>query len=244
MLNKYTYSPFGENTGLPGSVIGYTGQRYDPETGLYYYKARHYKPSIGRFLQPDPIGYAAGMNMYGYVHNDPVNRIDSNGTEESFIQKLDRNAGYIVDGFVNDSRIHGIIDAGGSIAGFNHSDLTRGVMAGGLIGAAKSGAGDVSTHRENTSAKFRGDGLESSHSVSQNQSKELGINPKDTATMKVDPHYHQSEVPKHPKGTPISETYAQNLRAHAKYSAEIGRANEGNIVKMMQIDMQQGPLRR
>ncbi|MBU6451040.1 MAG: hypothetical protein KGS72_04625 [Cyanobacteria bacterium REEB67] len=80
VLNKYTYSPFGENTGLPGSVIGYTGQRYDAETGLYYYKARHYKPSIGRFLQPDPIGYAAGMNMYGYVHNDPVNRTDPMGT--------------------------------------------------------------------------------------------------------------------------------------------------------------------
>jgi RHS repeat-associated protein len=65
LLHQYTYSPFGETSSLSGSVIGYTGQRYDSETGLYYYKARHYKPSIGRFLQPDPIGYSAGMNMYG-----------------------------------------------------------------------------------------------------------------------------------------------------------------------------------
>ncbi|WP_418202202.1 RHS repeat-associated core domain-containing protein [Anaerohalosphaera lusitana] len=38
----------------------YTGRRYDPETGLYYYRARMYSPTLGRFLQPDLIGYADG----------------------------------------------------------------------------------------------------------------------------------------------------------------------------------------
>ncbi len=65
----------------PGNAgrFGYTGQTWLPEVGMWYYKARMYSPTLGRFLQTDPIGYADGMNWYNYVGSDPVNYRDPLG---------------------------------------------------------------------------------------------------------------------------------------------------------------------
>jgi RHS repeat-associated protein len=87
----YTYDPYGNcfSNGTACSSIGepyrFTGQRLDSETGCYYYRARIYCPSIGRFLQTDPVGYKADLNLYAYAGNDPTDKDDTLGLESAEI---------------------------------------------------------------------------------------------------------------------------------------------------------------
>lgn len=79
LINRY------DEYGIPASGnVGrfqYTGQVWLSEADLYHYRARSYDPTIGRFTQPDPVGYVAGANLYAYVDADPVNLIDPLGLD-------------------------------------------------------------------------------------------------------------------------------------------------------------------
>ena len=74
-----TYDEFGIPSNTSFGLFGYTGQMYLRYLGMSFYKARVYSPTMGRFLQPDPIGYGDGLNWYNYAHGDPVNGSDPSG---------------------------------------------------------------------------------------------------------------------------------------------------------------------
>ena len=81
---EYTYEPFGETT-TSGSANGnpsqYTGRDNDG-TGLYYYRGRYYSPALHRFISEDPIGVRGGLNLYGYVGNNPISYTDPFGFDK------------------------------------------------------------------------------------------------------------------------------------------------------------------
>src|SRR5687768_1395205 len=85
-LNVNRYDEYGIPSSGNAGRFQYTGQTWLPELGMYYYKARIYSPTLGRFLQTDPIGYGDGMNMYDYVGGDPVNLTDPLGLQGDVIE--------------------------------------------------------------------------------------------------------------------------------------------------------------
>jgi RHS repeat-associated protein len=83
LAQTYTFDSFGKQTASSGSVVNpfqYTGRELDSETGLYYYRARYYDPSVGRFIGEDPIRFSGGINFYAYAENRPLYFIDPLGT--------------------------------------------------------------------------------------------------------------------------------------------------------------------
>jgi RHS repeat-associated protein len=77
----YNYEPYGTTTtsgAASNNSITYTGREYD-NTGLYYYRARYYSPTLQRFISEDPIGLAGGINTHAYVEGNPISRVDPTG---------------------------------------------------------------------------------------------------------------------------------------------------------------------
>lgn len=83
-VQAYDFDSFGNIVGISGSLtqpFTFTGREYDPETGLYFYRARYYDAKAGRFISRDPIGFAGGINQYRMVSNNPLNFTDPLGLD-------------------------------------------------------------------------------------------------------------------------------------------------------------------
>ncbi len=114
VVERYVYDPYGQRTaktptwgprmvnGIYSFKNGFQGKRYDSNTGLYHFNFRDYSPSLGRFMQVDPIGYLDGMNRQQFVGSNPVNWVDPLG-----LKRAEMGPGMLPDA---------AIDGGGSFA--------------------------------------------------------------------------------------------------------------------------------
>jgi len=103
-VERYVYDPYGKATILDGTTGGqtdwatdadqksdvdneilYCGYRFDPETGLYHVRHRHYHPTLGRWVQRDPAGYLEVLSLYLYCTASPEVYIDWSGTDFDFM---------------------------------------------------------------------------------------------------------------------------------------------------------------
>lgn len=84
-LEAYSYTAFGEEQFISSlkNPWRFSSKRTDEETGLVYYGRRYYSPMHGRFLTPDPLGLAAGSNLYAFVLNAPLTHFDLYGFLEA-----------------------------------------------------------------------------------------------------------------------------------------------------------------
>jgi RHS repeat-associated protein len=146
VLNHFVYDSFGNRTATTAADFrfGYTGRELDGESGLYYYRARYYDPSLGRFISEDPIGFSAGdTNLYRYVSNSPTNFTDPSGL---LISGWAEDALYAADSFFAgfaDATTFGVSSKirelrYGSLATDNHQGgwFAAGSVVGGIAGFA------------------------------------------------------------------------------------------------------------
>ena len=86
ILDESDYYPFGGERAVAagsGNTYKFTGKERDPETGLDHFVARYHSSSLGRFMNPDPLGGRIfdpqTLNKFSYVRNNPLNLIDPSG---------------------------------------------------------------------------------------------------------------------------------------------------------------------
>jgi len=123
VVASYRYDAFGRLLSKSGSLdqpFMFSTKRYDQQTGLSYYGYRFYNPAIGRWLNRDPLEEAGGINLYGFVQNNPVNFVDPWGLRKW----------HTPDGTHIVGRPGTIVEPGSPIGTFIENDVASGYTLG------------------------------------------------------------------------------------------------------------------
>ena len=111
LATRYHYDAFGEllEDDISKNEYTFTGQRLDPESGLYHFHFRKYDAEAAAWITPDPIGILGGINLYQYAGNNPINAKDwlgllacggCHGTSEQVYGKYAPEAEFITQGII------------------------------------------------------------------------------------------------------------------------------------------------
>jgi RHS repeat-associated protein len=84
IVAKYLYDPYGNILSQSGPLADANLYRFSSKelhvaSGLVYYLYRFYEPNLQRWLNRDPIGELGAINLYGFIHNNPINSVDLHG---------------------------------------------------------------------------------------------------------------------------------------------------------------------
>ena len=134
---RYDYDPYGRRTKLSGSMdadFGFTGHYLHQSSGLYLAMYRAYDPNLARWLSRDPIAEKGGLNLYGYVLNNPINYWDPLGLG-SWGECLGWGAGAGIGAGAGLGIASGLGKLGGTLGSFaGPIGTVVGAIVGGLVG--------------------------------------------------------------------------------------------------------------
>ena len=106
LVNREELTPYGATSfgSFSRKRYRFTGKERDEESGLNYHSARYYAPWAAKWLSADPLGAAAGINIYVYAGSSPLNFVDGSGMEQMTPEQITNTISGLMD-VNNDKKI-------------------------------------------------------------------------------------------------------------------------------------------
>ena len=198
-----------------GSIFNpwlFTGRQFDQESGLYFYRNRYYEPRAGRFITRDPIGIVGGINLYGYVKNNPIDWFDPFGLKPGDPYPTQDTAARDAINDINPTSISEGREYGGWIyqnsdGTYSYTESNSGSRAGTSLGPVPQGVqitGDYHTHGANDPG-YDNENFSQTDKIGNDQMNTTGYLGTPSGTIKrYDPSTSQETIIPQSGGCPAS----------------------------------------